>query len=187
MLAHGDEIGRTQSGNNNAYCQDNEITWMDWELTEAQADLLDFTRRLVELRRDNPVFRRRRFFAGSADHGGESEVGDIAWFEPNGEHMDAESWANGYARSVAVFLNGDAIHEPDPRGQRIVDDSFLICFNAHYEAIDFTIPTADYGAGWQLVVDTTDPAALVTMHLPGAEVTVGPRSVVVLRAPRPRQ
>ena len=187
MLAHGDEMGRTQEGNNNAYCQDTELAWMDWELDADQEGLLEFTRSLVALRRDHPVFRRRRFFAGSADHGGESEVGDIAWFEPNGEHMDAESWANGYARSVAVFLNGDAIHEPDPRGQRIVDDSFLICFNAHYEAIDFTIPTADYGAGWQLVVDTTDPAALVTMHLPGAEVTVGPRSVVVLRAPRPRQ
>ncbi len=187
MLAHGDEMGRTQEGNNNAYCQDTELAWMDWELDADQEGLLEFTRSLVALRRDHPVFRRRRFFAGSADHGGESEVGDIAWFEPNGEHMDAESWANGYARSVAVFLNGDAIHEPDPRGQRIVDDSFLICFNAHYEAIDFTIPTADYGAGWQLVVDTTDPAALVTMHLPGGEVTVGPRSVVVLRAPRPRQ
>ena len=187
MLAHGDELGRTQEGNNNAYCQDTELAWMDWELDADQEGLLEFTRSLVALRRDHPVFRRRRFFAGSADHGGESEVGDIAWFEPNGEHMDAESWANGYARSVAVFLNGDAIHEPDPRGQRIVDDSFLICFNAHYEAIDFTIPTADYGAGWQLVVDTTDPAALVTMHLPGGEVTVGPRSVVVLRAPRPRQ
>jgi glycogen operon protein len=187
MLAHGDELGRTQEGNNNAYCQDTELAWMDWQLDADQEELLEFTRSLVALRRDHPVFRRRRFFAGSADHGGESEVGDIAWFEPNGEHMDAESWANGYARSVAVFLNGDAIHEPDPRGQRIVDDSFLICFNAHYEAIDFTIPTADYGAGWQLVVDTTDPAALVTMHLPGGEVTVGPRSVVVLRAPRPRQ
>mgnify|MGYP000925357963 CR=1 FL=1 len=187
MLAHGDELGRTQEGNNNAYCQDTELAWMDWELDADQEGLLEFTRSLLALRRDHPVFRRRRFFAGSADHGGESEVGDIAWFEPNGEHMDAESWANGYARSVAVFLNGDAIHEPDPRGQRIVDDSFLICFNAHYEAIDFTIPTADYGAGWQLVVDTTDQAALVTMHLPGGEVTVGPRSVVVLRAPRPRQ
>ena len=187
MLAHGDELGRTQEGNNNAYCQDTALAWMDWQLDADQEELLEFTRSLVALRRDHPVFRRRRFFAGSADHGGESEVGDIAWFEPNGEHMDAESWANGYARSVAVFLNGDAIHEPDPRGQRIVDDSFLICFNAHYEAIDFTIPTADYGAGWQLVVDTTDPAALVTMHLPGGEVTVGPRSVVVLRAPRPRQ
>ena len=137
---------------------------MDWDLDADQGGAARVHPLVLALRRDHPSSAAAGFFASSADHGGE-QVGDIAWFEPNGEHMDAESWANGYARSVAVFLNGDAIHEPDPRGQRIVDDSFLICFNAHYEAIDFTIPTADYGAGWQLVVDTTDPAALVTMHL----------------------
>ena len=109
MLAHGDEMGRTQRGNNNGYCQDNDLTWVDWDLDDDDAELLRFTRRLVQLRKDHPVFRRRRFFAGTADHGGESDLGDIAWFMPNGKHMDGEAWRDGIARSLMVFLNGDAI------------------------------------------------------------------------------
>src|SRR4051794_40476881 len=158
MIAHGDEIGRTQNGNNNVYCQDNELSWVDWDLDDEQRELLDFTRRLVRLRADHPVFRRRRFFAGTADHGGESELGDIAWFEPNGDHMDAESWHNGYAKSVSVFLNGDAIPEPDRRGTAIVDDCFLLIINAHSEAIAFSLPSEDYGPGWQVELDTADPS-----------------------------
>jgi glycogen operon protein len=185
MLLHGDELGRTQGGNNNGYCQDNEISWVHWDLDADQRDLLEFTRRLLELRREHPVFRRRRFFAGSADHGGESEVGDIAWFEPSGQHMDEESWANGYARSMSVFLNGGAIPEPDDRGQRVVDDSFLVLFNGHDDQLRFTLPEEEYGAGWLVEVDTgaqeVDPDLVLT---PGSQVTTQARSVMVLRCPR---
>jgi glycogen operon protein len=185
MLLHGDELGRTQGGNNNGYCQDNEISWVHWDLDADQRDLLEFTRRLVELRREHAVFRRRRFFAGSADHGGESEVGDIAWFEPSGQHMDEESWANGFARSLSVFLNGGAIPEPDDRGQRVVDDSFLVLFNGHDDLLRFTLPEEEYGASWLVEVDTgaqdVDPDLVLT---PGSEVTLQARSVMVLRCPR---
>src|SRR5215212_9280019 len=154
MLAHGDELGRTQHGNNNVYCQDNEIAWVDWELEKDQTGLLEFTRRLVHLRSEHPVFRRRRFFAGTANHGGESEPGDIAWFTPAGEHMSEEDWANGYARSLMVFFNGQAIPEPNPRGGPTVDDSFLVIFNGHHEPIKFTLPAKAYGASWTVVVNT---------------------------------
>jgi glycogen operon protein len=195
MIAHGDELGRTQEGNNNVYCQDNEIAWVDWDLDETQRDLLDFTRRLVQLRHDHPVFRRRRFFAGSADHGGESELGDIAWFAPSGEHMSDEDWRNGYARSLMVFLNGSAIPEPDRRGARVVDDSFLVLFNGHHEEIDFVLPSVEYGESWVTELDTTEAFVRVEVPelaelglaglAPGASLAVGPRSVIVLRAPRP--
>jgi glycogen operon protein len=186
MLLHGDELGRSQGGNNNAYCQDNEISWINWDLVQPQLDLLAFTQQLVKLRREHPVLRRRRFFAGSAAHGGESEVGEIAWFEPGGNHMDEESWANGYARSMMVFLNGQTIREPDARGQQTVDDHFLVIFNAHSESIPFVLPDADYGDAWVVEIDTAvdevDPDELK----PGAKVTAQARSVMVLRCPRER-
>ena len=181
MIAHGDEIGRTQGGNNNAYCQDNEITWMDWELTETQADLLEFTRRLVELRRENPVFRRRRFFAGSPDHGGESDVHDISWFTTAGTEMADDDWRNGYAKSVMVFLNGRAIPEPDRRGQRIVGDSFLLIFNGHYEPLDFTLPSRQYGSSWRVEIDTAAESVSRRVRRAGTTVRAEARSLVVLR------
>ncbi len=196
MIAHGDELGRTQQGNNNVYCQDNELSWVDWELDDDQRELLDFTRRLVQLRTEHPVFRRRRFFAGTADHGGESEIGDIAWFEPNGDHMDDDSWRNGYAKSVAVFLNGSAIPEPDRRGTAIVDDSFLLVINAHSQPIDFALPSKEYGLAWHVELDTADPARRPEPVdtsgeptgpglEPRSELVVRARSVVVLRCARP--
>jgi glycogen operon protein len=190
MLLHGDELGRTQQGNNNTYCQDNELSWVDWDLDDSERGLLAFTQRLVRLRSEHPVFRRRRFFAGSADHGGESEVGDIAWFEPGGSHMDEAAWANGYARAVMVFLNGQTIPEPDTRGQKIVDDHFLVLFNGSDGDIEFTIPTADYGDSWVVEIDTAtegapDPAQeQPAAYAPGAKVTAIGRSVVVLRCAR---
>lgn len=184
MLLHGDEIGRTQDGNNNGYCQDNEISWVHWDLNPEQQELLEFTRRLVELRSEHPVFRRRRFFAGSADHGGESEIGDIAWFEPNGQHMDEESWDNGYARSMMVFLNGAAIPEPDARGQRTVDDSFAVAFNGHHEQLEFILPDDTYGEGWVVEVDTAGGQIGTEVYGPGSVIKAEARSVVVLRAPR---
>ncbi|MBN9325989.1 MAG: glycogen debranching protein GlgX, partial [Cellulomonas sp.] len=154
MIAHGDELGRTQQGNNNVYCQDDELSWVDWDLDEEREDLLEFARRLIELRSDHAVFRRRRFFAGRPDHGGESDLRDIAWFTPAGQHMEDSAWNNDQARSVMVFLNGEAIVEPYGRGEPIVDDSFLMLFNGHFVKTTFTLPKRDYGEQWTAVLDT---------------------------------
>src|SRR4051812_37277773 len=187
MLAHGDELGRTQLGNNNVYCQDNETSWVDWDLEKDQESLLEFTRRLVHLRSEHPVFRRRRFFAGSSNHGGESVLGDIAWFTPTGEHMSEEDWANGFARSLLVFCNGLAIPEPNPRGGPTVDDSFLVVFNGPHEPIDFTLPDQDYGPFWTVVVDTAQEGPTPDQPLklaPRDKLTAQARSVIVLQCPR---
>ncbi len=184
MLSHGDELGRTQGGNNNAYCQDNEISWVDWDLDAEQRRLLAFTRSIVRLRMDNPVFRRRRFFAGSPEHGGESDIGDIAWFMPNAEHMDEQAWRNGLAKSVMVFLNGSAIPEPDRRGAKILGDSFLVMFNAHSESITFTLPEEEYGRVWIPEVDTAALEVDADELEPGWQIQVEARSMVVLRCPR---
>ena len=130
MIAHGDEIGRTQQGNNNVYCQDSELSWMDWSLVEKNADLLAFTRRVTGLRKNHPVFRQRRFFEGKPIRSGD-QVRDIAWLTPAGQEMTPEDWGSGFGKCVAVFLNGEAIPAPNERGERVVDDSFLLCFNAH--------------------------------------------------------
>src|SRR6185312_6878071 len=124
MIAHGDEIGRTQLGNNNAYCQDSEVAWMDWSLVDKNADLLAFARKATSLRRNHPVFRRRRFFEGKPIRSGD-EVRDIAWFTPHGTEMTPEEWNTSGHKCIGVFLNGEAIDAPDARGQRVVDDSFL--------------------------------------------------------------
>ncbi|WP_433500527.1 glycogen debranching protein GlgX [Sphaerimonospora sp. CA-214678] len=181
MMAAGDEFGRTQHGNNNAYCQDNEISWVDWSLAETESDLLEFVRRLAEFRRGHPVFRRRRFFRGRVREG----VRDIVWLTPAGEEMTDGDWDTGYAKSLAVFLNGDAISEPGPRGERIRDDSFLLLINAHHESLTFTLPAAEFGDGWRSVLDTdggTD--ADDEVRHAGASVPVAPRSLQVLCCPR---
>jgi isoamylase len=156
MILGGDEMGRTQRGNNNAYCQDNEISWLDWSLKDENADLVALTTRLAEFRRDHPVFHRRRWFQGRKIHG--SDVADIGWFAPDGSDMTEEDWDSGFAKSVGVFLNGDAIPDPDPRGEKITDDSFLVLFNAHYETLPFTVPDRDWGDHWVVVLDTDDLA-----------------------------
>ncbi len=191
MLLHGDELGRTQFGNNNVYCHDDEIAWMDWELEDWQRKLLTFTRRVVALRHDHPVFRRRRFFAGEHDGIATDAVADLAWFSPAGETMTHDDWSDPDARSVLVFLNGDAIPEPDQRGERVVDDSFLVAFNGHHDGMTFTIPDEVYGEGWLVALDTHDDAAGsvsifddATTLLPGVEFTAAARSVLILRRPR---
>jgi isoamylase len=159
-LAHGDELGRTQHGNNNVYAQDSELSWVNWDLNEDQTQLLEYTSRLIKLRQEHPVFRRRRFFVGDAAHGGESDLGDIEWFSTDGSLMDESDWSTGYARTLMVFLNGDAIPEPDALGRRISDDHFLLMFNAHSEPVDFTVPPPAYGGDWIVQLNTTvaDPA-----------------------------
>ena len=189
MVLHGDELGRSQGGNNNVYCQDNEISWVDWDLEPWQEELLAFTRRAVALRREHPVFRRRRFFAGVSRD--EDTPADIAWFAPDGRTMGPDDWANHEARSMLVFLNGEAIPEPDQRGERVVGDSFLVAFNGHYEPLTFTLPEEVYGDGWLVALDTSDDTAGsvsifddATTLLPGLELQVAERSIVVLRRPR---
>ncbi|HPV91384.1 MAG TPA: glycogen debranching enzyme, partial [Ornithinibacter sp.] len=184
MIAHGDEIGRTQQGNNNVYCQDNELAWVDWDLDEAQKELYAFTAALTTLRREHAVFRRRRFFAGSADHGGTSELGDIAWFQPSGELMGESAWANDEAKTVMVFLNGQAIPSMDSRGRRVLDDDFLVIFNAHHEADSFVLPDAEWGEHWVAEIDTGADVVDQAWHDAGSELVVAPRSVIVLRSPR---
>jgi isoamylase len=177
MLSHGDELGRTQRGNNNGYCQDAPLSWVHWD--EADDRLLEFVRTLAALRRDHPVFRRRRFFRGAERDG----LGDVAWLTPSGDPMTDEAWDAGYAKSLAVFLNGDAISEPDPRGRRVSDDSFLLLFNAHSETVRFTVPGMEYGERWEYVLDTDDPG-LVRGREPVKvrdSVDVPGRAMIVLR------
>ncbi|MFC5908608.1 glycogen debranching protein GlgX [Streptacidiphilus monticola] len=189
MLSHGDEFGRTQKGNNNAYCQDNELSWVHWPAEDEEseaAQLLDFTRHMVWLRRDHPVFRRRRFFHGRPVSGTHDELTDIAWFTPSGEEMTDQDWRASFAKSMTVFLNGYAISEPDRRGGKITDDSFLLLFNAAPKPLDFTVPPA-HGAEWQVVVDTSQP--WTTPPGTGAKVRAGEtirltdRSLMVLQRP----
>jgi isoamylase len=183
MIAHGDELGRTQTGNNNVYCQDNEIAWVDWKLTDSQKDLLEFTRSLVKLRNNHPVLRRRRFFHGDT---GVDGLGDLVWFTPMGTEMQNGDWTRDDARSVAVFLNGDAISEPDPRGEPVVDDSFLILLNSDHEPLDFLLPPKEYGEHWTVVVDTSTAqgGAGEEPHAAGSTIALEARSTLVLTRPR---
>jgi isoamylase len=184
MIAHGDEMGRTQGGNNNVYCQDNEIAWVDWTLAEENADLVEFTSRVIRLRLEHPVFKRRRFFEGQPIREGE-ELRDIAWFTPGGKEMTRADWDAGFGKSVAVFLNGEQIAERGSRGEQLLDDSFLVCFNAHDGALDFVTPDGEYAKSWTIELDTETPTGASSFEdgevAGGASVTVAPRSVVVLR------
>jgi glycogen operon protein len=183
MIAHGDELGRTQGGNNNGYCQDNDITWMNWDLSRADAAHLAFTRRVVQMRKDHATLRRRRFFRGAASHGGESDLGDIAWFTPDAAHMTDEEWNHSYARSLMVFLNGDKIFEPDARGERIIDDSLLILLNADASPLTFILPRADYGDRWSVVMDTDERLKAGARVKAGGTIVLEAHSVVVLSRP----
>jgi glycogen operon protein len=174
MVLGGDELGRTQRGNNNAYCQDNEISWYDW--SSADAELLAFARRLIRLRRDHPVLRRRRFFEGRSVFGG--DLADIGWFRPDGSAMSEPDWHYGHERAVAVFLNGHELPSPGPRGERLRDHSFCIFFNADASPRRFAIPAPLADRSWVLALDTADPKAGERAVLGGW--TVEPWSLVVL-------
>jgi glycogen operon protein len=182
MLLHGDELGRTQSGNNNVYAQDNEVAWIDWESAREHEVLTDFVSRLSKLRHDHPVFRRRRHFRGRPVRGGAIE--DIGGYTPAGEEMGEDDWESGYARSVTVFLNGEGIREPDTRGERVVDDSFFLLFNGHHEPMEFTLPDLGAGERWQVEIDTAAPLLGDVEDRsvkPGAPFPLEGRSVQVLR------
>jgi isoamylase len=182
MLLHGDELGRSQQGNNNVYAQDNELSWVDWDRAKDYEVLTEFVSRLSRLRREHPVFRRRRFFNGRPVRG--SAIEDIAWFTPAGDEMDQDDWDSGFAKSVAVFLNGEGIREPDQRGERVTDDSFFLLFNGHHEPIDFTLPDLGAGERWQVEVDTAAPMlgdVEPQTAKTGEALEVDARSVQVLR------
>jgi isoamylase len=176
MLVGGDELGRTQQGNNNAYCQDNELSWIDWN--KGDADLREFTRRIIELQARHPVFRRRGWFKGQPLRG--AGVSDIAWFRPDGGEMTDEDWSQAHARAFAVFLNGNALRERDEDGRPVRDDSFLLLFNAHHEPLGFTMPPESFGKTWKVVVDTkTDAVGTGPSIAAGEAIEVEGRSVVV--------
>ncbi|MDT7654897.1 MAG: isoamylase, partial [Pseudonocardiales bacterium] len=183
MISHGDEIGRTQNGNNNGYCQDNEITWVHWD--EADTDLFEFAQAVSALRAAHPVFRRRRFFQGvPVRRRGTEGQPDISWFRPDGSEMSDEDWDSGFGKSVAVYLNGLGIPDLDARGQRVTDDSFFLCFNAHHEDIEFTLPPKEFGQAWVPVIDnaaTTVPEN-PEPTLAGDAVRVAARAMMVLQA-----
>ncbi|WP_426749536.1 glycogen debranching protein GlgX [Myxococcus sp. Y35] len=182
MLVAGDEMGRTQKGNNNAYCQDNELSWVNWELNDTQRALLDFTCALTKLRREQPVLHKRRFFRGA--HMWDSELKDLAWFRPDGKEMRKDDWEKPYVRSLAFLLGGDAIAAPDEEGNRIVGDTVLVLMNAHHEPITFMLPALEWGADWERVVDTAVCGESPRTHTPaGGNVQVAGRSLVVLRRP----
>ncbi|WP_067831597.1 glycogen debranching protein GlgX [Actinomadura kijaniata] len=189
MIGHGDELGRTQRGNNNAYCQDTELSWIDWDSLIENFPLLDFAQRLSRLRRKHHVFRRRRFFQGSRNinmpaGGDRPDLPDLVWFTPGGNEMTQADWSAGFNKSLAVFLNGDAITEPGRRGERLRDDSFLLMFNAHEGDLRFALPPGRYGGMWIKVLDTADPM-LAEAESPvvkaGETILVESRSVQVLR------
>jgi glycogen operon protein len=154
MLVAGDESGRTQRGNNNAWCQDNEISWVDWDLDEHERDLLEFTRRLIQIFHTHPVLRRRKFFHGRQIRG--AEIKDISWFRPDGQEMADEDWRNEQARSLAVRLAGDAIDELDERGRRVTGDTLLLLLNAHHRAVSFVLPAHRRGVSWEQLLDTRE-------------------------------
>ncbi len=176
MILGGDEFGRSQGGNNNAWCQDNEISWFDWE--SADAELREFTQRLIRLRREHPVFRRAAFLTGREVRG--SGLPDVWWFRPDGRRMTYKDWQRDDARALGVFLNGDEIPSRTASGEEIVDDSFLLLFNAHFEPVPFTLPTRRFGARW--VVELSTGNGVPNGPLPArAAVTVEDRALVLLR------
>jgi isoamylase len=178
MLVAGDEISRTQNGNNNAYCQDNEVSWLDWK--KVDTELLEFTKQLIAFRKSHPAFCRRRWFQGQPIKG--VGVEDIAWFLHDGTEMTDEHWNNGFAKSLGVFLNGKGIHAVGPKGEPITDDSFYLIFNAHHEPLDFKLPPAKYTRQWTKVIDTSENRIEEYGEVYKAEdvVTVESRSLILL-------
>jgi isoamylase len=179
MISGGDEIGRTQGGNNNAYCQDNEISWTSWEITPERRDFLDFTRRLIQIWKEHPVLRRRKFFQGRRIRG--ADVSDIAWLDPSGREMTDDTWNSPDVRCLGVRLNGDAIDEVDERGGRIVSDTLLLMLNAGEQPIAFTLPATAPEERWETLIDTADPWAPSRRLRAGGRYELLPRSMSVLK------
>jgi glycogen operon protein len=180
MLLHGDELGRTQGGNNNGYAQDNEIAWVDW--SSIDHPLVEFTAALARLRKEHPTFRRSRFFDGRPVKMEEGDnIPDVVWLRPDGTLMQPEDWDSGFGRAVGVFLNGQGIRERDRRGETISDDHFLVLFNAGDEPVDFHVPAIQYSPEWDVYVDTAGERANTEPIAPGEALKLEPKSLIVLR------
>jgi glycogen operon protein len=186
MILAGDEIGRTQQGNNNAYCQDNELTWVHWELDKTKEDLLKFVRQVVRLIGEQPVFHRRRFFHGKAIQG--AEAPEIAWLDPSGQEMTESSWKDAFVRCLGVQLVGGEI-DVDEHGEPICADAMLVLFNAdHANAIAFSFPKPENGTPWELVFDTARPELTADSGAPlGENYPLAPCSVAAFRSAVPRE
>ena len=180
MICGGDEVARTQQGNNNAYCQDNEISWTDWNLDKNQEELLAFVSKLIHLRLEHPVLHRRRFFTGREPGDDSNTIPQVEWFDHTGSIMDMDDWQNTHAFSMMIYLNGSDIPEVDWYGNRMVDNDFILIFNAHYEPIMFTLPDERYGRKWQLVVDTHNPNGPELSYEAGFMITAQSRSFLML-------
>lgn len=180
MICGGDEVARTQQGNNNAYCQDNEISWTNWHLDKGRKELLAFVSKLIHLRLDHPVLHRRRFFTGREPGDDSNMIPQVEWFDHTGSIMDMDDWQNTHAFSMMIYLNGSDIPEVDWYGNRMVDNDFILIFNAHYEPIMFTLPDERYGRKWQLVVDTHNPNEPALSYEAGFMITAQSRSFLML-------
>lgn len=180
MICGGDEVARTQQGNNNAYCQDNEISWTNWHLDKGRKELLAFVSKLIHLRLDHPVLHRRRFFTGREPGDDSNTIPQVEWFDHTGSIMDMDDWQNTHAFSMMIYLNGSDIPEVDWYGNRMVDNDFILIFNAHYESIMFTLPDERYGRKWQLVVDTHNPNEPALSYEAGFMITAQSRSFLML-------
>ena len=180
MICGGDEVARTQQGNNNAYCQDNEISWTNWHLDKGRKELLAFVSKLIHLRLDHPVLHRRRFFTGREPGDDSNMIPQVEWFDHTGSIMDMDDWQNTHAFSMMIYLNGSDIPEVDWYGNRMVDNDFILIFNAHYEPIMFTLPDERYGRKWQLVVDTHNPNGPELSYEAGFMITAQSRSFLML-------
>jgi glycogen operon protein len=179
MICGGDEFGRTQQGNNNAYCQDNVLSWVHWDWTSGQKDLVEFTRYVVQLRKEQPVLRRRKFFQGRSIRG--AGVKDIAWYEPRGREMTDKAWDDHFARCLGVLLNGNTLDETDERGKAVVGDTLFLMFNAHHDSILFRLPMKRPGEKWERLLDTADEQIKAGPLARDSTYKIRGRSVVVLR------
>ncbi len=184
MICGGDEVARTQQGNNNAYCQDNAISWTNWDLDDSQKDLLGFVSKLIHLRLEHPVLHRRRFFTGREPGDPDDKIPQVEWMDHTGSIMDMEDWSNTHAFSVMIYLNGSDIPEADWYGNQMVDNNFILIFNAHYEPIMFTLPDERYGKKWRLVVDTHNPKGPELNYEAGFAITAQSRSFLLLMSDR---
>jgi glycogen operon protein len=185
MLCGGDEIGRTQRGNNNAYCQDNEVSWYNWALDESKTKLLEFTRRLIEFRRAHPNLRRRKFYQDREVY--HSSLKDIAWYQPDGQEMTQEQWNTGWMRSLGLLFNGNTLNETDELGEPVVDDSFLILLNSSAEGVTFTLPLSPLNHGWKMVMNTHDLDQPFRDESMNESLELAPRCVVLLRELAPEE
>ena len=184
MICGGDEVARTQQGNNNAYCQDNAISWTNWDLDDSQKDLLEFVSKLIHLRLEHPVLHRRRFFTGREPGDPDDKIPQVEWMDHTGSIMDMEDWSNTHAFSVMIYLNGSDIPEADWYGNQMVDNNFILIFNAHYEPIMFTLPDERYGKKWRLVVDTHNPKGPELNYEAGFAIAAQSRSFLLLMSDR---